>query len=200
MPPPTTLDDRQTLIDAGLVVLRGRGAESFTVNEVLAEAGLSTRAFYRHFASKEALVLAIYEQDSRRSSARLRDRMTASGSIRGALEVWIDETLALGFAPSRARRTRPLAREGLHLQAQFPREFAKIVAGIIDPLVAVLRLVPTPDPERDARTMHTITWSLVQEKLVGGKVTRDEARSLALRFCLPVIGEQPERRDRGTMP
>jgi AcrR family transcriptional regulator len=189
MPAPTTLDDRQALIDAGLALLRGHGAETFTVNDVLVEAGLSTRAFYRHFASKEALVLAVYEQDARRSSARLRDRMTASGSIRGALEVWIDETLALGFAPARAKRTRPLAREGLHLQAQFPQEFAKIVAGIIDPLVAVLRLVPTADPERDARTMHTICWSLVQEKLAGGKLTREEARAHARRFCLPVIGE-----------
>jgi AcrR family transcriptional regulator len=191
MPAPTTLDDRQALIDAGLVVLRGRAADTFTVNDVLSEAGLSTRAFYRHFASKEALVLAIYEQDARRSCARLRARMTDSGSIRGALDVWIDEMLALGFTPARAKRTRPLAREGLHLQAQFPQEFANIVAGVIDPLVAVLRLVPTDDPERDARTMHAITWSLVQEKLAGGKLTRDAARAHALRFCLPVIGEAP---------
>src|SRR5207248_1956283 len=83
-----------------------------------------TRAFYRHFGSKDELILAIYKRDSLASCAKLRDRMAASKSARAALEVWIDETLALGFAASRARRIRPLAKEGLRLQAQFPREFA----------------------------------------------------------------------------
>src|SRR3954469_16943341 len=109
----TRAHERRALIDAGLAVLRRRGSEGCTVADVLAEAGLSTRAFYRHFGSKDELILAIYKRDSLASSARLRDRMTASTSARVALEVWIDETLALGFAASRARRTRPLAQEGL---------------------------------------------------------------------------------------
>ena len=191
----TGLDERKALIDAGLSVLRRAGSEGFTVGDVLTEAHLSTRAFYRHFGSKDELVLAVYERESLASQKRMRDRMTASGSVRGALEVWIDETLALAFSPSRAKRTRPLAREGLRLEAQFPNEFARIVAGILDPLVAVLRLVPTPTPEWDARTMHTITWSLVQSKLAGVDITREQAREHALRFCLPVIG-QPERHER----
>jgi AcrR family transcriptional regulator len=185
------LDEQKALMDAGLAVLRGFGSDGCTVAAVLAEAGLSTRAFYRHFGSKDELILAIYKRDSLASCAKLRDRMTASKNARAALEVWIDETLALGFASSRARRTRPLAKEGLRLQAQFPREFAVIVAGILDPLVALLQVVPTQDPERDARSMHAITWGLVEDKLAGDAITRYEARAHALRFCLPVIGEQP---------
>jgi AcrR family transcriptional regulator len=185
------LDEQKALMDAGLTVLRGFGSDGCTVAAVLAEAGLSTRAFYRHFGSKDELILAIYKRDSLASSTKLRDRMTATGSARAALEVWIDETLALAFAPSRVKRTRPLAKEGLRLQAQFPKEFAVIVAGVLDPLVALLRVVPTKDPERDARSMHAVTWGLVADKLAGDPITRDEARAHALRFCLPVIGEKP---------
>ena len=192
----TAVDEQRVLMDAGLAVLRRSGTAGCTVADVLAEAGLSTRAFYRHFASKDALILAIYKRDSLASCAKLRERMSAATSARAALEIWIDETLALGFASSRARRTRPLAKEGLRLQAEFPREFAQIVAGVLDPLVALLRVVPTDDPERDARSMHAITWALVEDKLAGEALTREEARSHALRFCLPVIGEQPERRER----
>ena len=51
----TVVDEQQALIDAGLAVLRRNGSEGLTVNDVLAEAELSTRAFYRHFDSKRAL-------------------------------------------------------------------------------------------------------------------------------------------------
>jgi AcrR family transcriptional regulator len=187
----TKTDERRALIDAGLTVLRRRGSEGCTVADVLAEAGLSTRAFYRHFTSKDELVLAIYERDARPTHARLRERLDAVASSRAALEVWIDETLALGFDTRRARRTQPLAREGLRLQAEFPREFAAMEAGVIDPLVAVLRAFPAADPERDARSIHAVAWALVEERFAGGTLTFEEAKAHVLRFCLPAIGEKP---------
>jgi AcrR family transcriptional regulator len=185
---PAHLDERRALIDAGISVLRRSGSEGCTVADVLEEAGLSTRAFYRHFGSKDELVLAIYEYDARATQTRLRDRMDAAGSPRAALEVWIDETLALGFDTRRARRTRPLAKEGLRLQAEFPKQFSAIVKGVIDPLAGVLRAFPAAHPERDARSIHAVAWALVAERLAGGSLSRDEAKAHVLRFCLPVIG------------
>jgi AcrR family transcriptional regulator len=182
-----TADEKRVLIEAGLAVLRRRGTEGCTVAAVLTEAGLSTRAFYRHFDSKDTLILAIYEHDSHATQARLRARLDAAISARAALELWIDETLALGFDARRARRTRPLAREGMRLEAEHPAEFARIVTDVLDPLVGVLRRAKSPEPERDARSIHAVTWSLVEEKLAGGAITRDEARAHALRFCRAAI-------------
>src|SRR3954451_14132484 len=93
----TRASERRALIDAGLAVLRRRGSDGCTVADVLAEAGLSTRAFYRHFASKDELVLAIYERDARPPHGRRPETLAAARSPRAALDVWIDETLALGF-------------------------------------------------------------------------------------------------------
>src|SRR5215212_7178075 len=112
------VDEQQALIDAGLAMLRRRGSDGLTVNDVLAEAGLSTRAFYRHFDSKDALVLAIYAHDADRARNQMQKRLNDAPSPRAALDIWIDETLGLGFDGRRAARTRPLAREGQRLQAE----------------------------------------------------------------------------------
>src|SRR3954452_25587654 len=99
----------RVFVEAGLEVLRRTGAQRLTVAEVLAEAHRSTRAFYRHFASKDELLLAIYEHDARTSVAGLRGEIATASSARDALLVWIDATLHLAFDPPRARRTRVLA-------------------------------------------------------------------------------------------
>ena len=183
-----TADEQRVLIDAGLAVLRRAGSEGLTVADVLTEAGLSTRAFYRHFDSKDALVLAIYAHDSRRVSDAMRRRLALANTPRAALESWVDETLALGFDSRRARRTRPLAREGSRLKAEFPAEFSAIEAALLDPLVTVLRALRSPDPERDARSIHAITWSLVDERMQGSKITQADARAHVLRFARAGFG------------
>jgi AcrR family transcriptional regulator len=180
-------EEVDALIDAALVVLRRGGAEHCTVAEVLREAGLSTRAFYRHFASKDELVLAVYERDATASHARLRAAMTAAPSPKSAVELWVDETLALAFDTRRARRTRVLAHEGARLQHDFAPEFDAIVRGIVDPLAEALANV-SEQPDVDARTIHAIAWSFVEAKLRGDTVTRAEARAHILRFCLPALG------------
>lgn len=181
-------DEERALVEAGLAVLRRQGSDGLTVGEVLAEAGLSTRAFYRHFDSKDSLILAIFAYDAKRAREQMGKRLAACETPRAALDVWIDETLALAFDTRRASRTRPLAREGLRLQSHFPGEFDAILAGMLDPLVGVLRALETPDPVRDARSMHAVTWELVVERLHGSPVNRAQARAHVDRFCLPALG------------
>ncbi|MGQ0823708.1 MAG: TetR/AcrR family transcriptional regulator [Actinomycetota bacterium] len=183
-------DEVDTLVTAGLHVLARLGADALTVAEVLTEAGLSTRAFYRHFGSKDELLLAVYERDADATRERVRARLDGLPTTRAAIEAWIDETLALGFDPRRARHTRTLAREGLRLQGEFPAEFAAIVAGVLEPLVEALQHVWGAHPERDARTIHAICWELVSEKLAGTDITLADARAHVLRFCGPVLGKR----------
>src|SRR5690348_14907156 len=113
-------------IDAGLAVLGRKGADRLTVADVLGEAHRSTRAFYRHFRSKDELVLAIYEREAQESMGRLRRRLRRDAGPRAALESWVDETLALAYDTARARRTGVLANEAKRLQQEYPTEFAAI--------------------------------------------------------------------------
>jgi AcrR family transcriptional regulator len=191
-------DEVGRLVASGLAVLRRSGVAGLTVNDVLAEAGLSTRAFYRHFASKNELVLAVFEHDSSRSNSRLADAVANAETARAAFEAWLDENLALVFEPRRARRTRTLWLEGSRLRNEFPQEFDAIVAGQLAPLVEVLRrgladgTFPTARPEGDARSIHAVVWDLVERHLGGAqKLDRDEVRAHVLRFCLPALGAKP---------
>src|SRR3954462_752635 len=99
-------DDVQLLVASGRKLLHRDGAADMTIADVLTEAGLSTRAFYRHFASKSDLLLAIYDDELERSRPRLQRRLDAAADPREGLEAWIDELLATGFEPRRNERTR----------------------------------------------------------------------------------------------
>jgi len=185
------------LIEAALTVLRTHGTAGFTVAAVLAEAGLSTRAFYRHFASKDELLLAVFDADTEVVAARVDRAIDASVDPRAALDAWIDQQLALAYAPRRSRRTQVLWTEGRRLQLDHPDEFARIVAAVLAPLERVLAAglangaFPDTDPARDARAIHAVTWDLVESRLAGGTDSLAAARAQVLRFCLPALGARP---------
>jgi AcrR family transcriptional regulator len=186
--------EARVLVQAGMAVLRRSSAKTLTVAEVLEEAGMSTRAFYRHFQSKDELILAVYQHDNRRSVERLRSRVAAAASTLDALEEWIHYALGLGFAPRRARRTMTLWREGGRLWAQYPGEYNAIVDGLVEPLTEVLErgrhdgTFPVADPHLDALSIHAVVWRLIERKL-GGDDSLDLASASAyvLRFCLPAL-------------
>ena len=184
------------LMDAGLAVLARDGA-AFTVASVLREADMSTRAFYRHFQSKDELVVAVYERDAEETIVRLAKRVGEAVEPRGAVDVWVDEILALVYDSRRVRRTSPLASESARLQSQFPHVFARILERQLEPLEDALErgrvdgTFPATDPTADARSIHAVTWAVIEQRMLGHRRNRAEARDHILRFCLPALGARP---------
>ena len=68
-------DDRQGIIDAAYGCLYEPHSGPIPVAAILERAGLSTRAFYRHFSSKDELFLAMLRQEADALAGRL-DRIT----------------------------------------------------------------------------------------------------------------------------
>ncbi len=54
-------DRRARLVDAGLSLFGTEGWANTTIERLCAEAGVATRSFYEEFASREALLKAVYE-------------------------------------------------------------------------------------------------------------------------------------------
>jgi AcrR family transcriptional regulator len=187
-------DDVQVLVAAGRKLLHRDGAADMTIADVLTEAGLSTRAFYRHFASKSDLLLAIYDNEVDRYTPRLQRRLDAATTARAGLEAWIDELLAAGFEPRRGERTRAMFTWAIPLQQEFPVEFAAVRDALTGPLEAVLEAgrtdgsFPNAEPRRHAQFIRALTWQLVEERLSGAAIDVAEARDEVLRFCLPALG------------
>ena len=72
--------ERQLLLDASVRVMSENGYDGTSVNDILEEAGLSTRAFYRQFDSKQALLTALIERE--------RDRVAHSPRAGGQERRW----------------------------------------------------------------------------------------------------------------
>jgi AcrR family transcriptional regulator len=192
------------LISAALRLMRRKGSASATVADVLSEAGLSTRAFYRHFRSKEELFLAVFERDSAQSSHRMEEQLAGLADPHARLEGWITEVLSLAYAAPRARRTRVLAHEASSLRGSHPAELAAINRAVLLPLERILEqgreqgVFPLARPEEDARFIHAVTWSLVELQLAGqGPPDASAARDQVLRFCYPALGARIEPASEG---
>ncbi|HWS47995.1 MAG TPA: TetR/AcrR family transcriptional regulator [Acidimicrobiia bacterium] len=83
------------LLDAGLEVMRRCGTASRPrVADIVAAAGLSNDAFYRHFASKEALVAAILDDGSMRLASYLTHQMAKASTPHEKVRSWVDGVLA----------------------------------------------------------------------------------------------------------
>ncbi|MCY1222556.1 Bacterial regulatory protein, tetR family [compost metagenome] len=58
-------DARQRIVDTAYELFARRGIRDVGVNELISRAGVAKATFYRHFASKDELVLAFLEQRDR---------------------------------------------------------------------------------------------------------------------------------------
>jgi AcrR family transcriptional regulator len=96
------------LVQASLDVIRRTGCLEPTVGEIVRAAGSSNKAFYRHFRSRDELLLAILEQGLRVQFTKLEERMAQAGSALDRVRCWIWEILGRAVDPEAAAATRPL--------------------------------------------------------------------------------------------
>ncbi|HEY3810977.1 MAG TPA: TetR/AcrR family transcriptional regulator, partial [Acidimicrobiales bacterium] len=175
--------------------LRRHEGEEATVADILLQAGLSTRAFYRHFETKEDVIRSLYERDAESFGAHLRRRVEAAPNPDEAVAVWVNEMLGLAYDRRRAERVSALSS---------PMVF-RVIAGtraqqlgtdlLAQPLRAVLEEgVATGwfthvEPELDTRTIQAITWAAVTWARTGEiKLSRREAAEHVLRFSRAALG------------
>jgi AcrR family transcriptional regulator len=79
------------LLDAALEVMRRGGtAARPRVADIVAAAGLSNEAFYRHFPSKDALVAALLEDGAERLASYVAHQMAKEPSPAGQVRRWVE--------------------------------------------------------------------------------------------------------------
>jgi len=188
-------EEIRLLLDAATAVMRRNAYEAATVQDILDEAGLSSRAFYRHFQSKDDLVRALLRREAEAAARSIEGRVSAAGSPREGLEEWLDALLGFAFDARRARRVGMLRSEVGRKASGYPEEQRYARELTMAPLVAVLGAgqrdgsFPRAVPEHDAMTIHAMTSDLWQSILDGHvSMTRQEALDHLLRFALPALG------------
>lgn len=185
--------ERTNLFRAAFAVMRRSGYANANINDILAEAKISTRAFYRHFASKDDLLIAMFREHAELTRQRLEAAVATAGSPVEQLLTWIDHILDMGYDSRRSRVARLFASN--LVRATFEDAGHEAIANLYAPLHGVLVNgtergdFPTCDPDADAGSIHAVVWRLFTDAMHGrSTLDREQARQHVLRFVLPALG------------
>jgi AcrR family transcriptional regulator len=164
-------DEVRRLIDAGVAVMRdGNGAEP-RVSEIVTRAGLSNQAFYRHFRSKDELLLAILDDGLRQLVGYLEHQMAKERSGLGQVRRWVEGILAQAVSAEAAEATRGVVVNTARLGQLFPEEFRRSEEVIKTPVRAAIERaveqdeLAAADPERDAEAAYRLVMGTMQSCL-----------------------------------
>jgi AcrR family transcriptional regulator len=187
-------DEVGRLIDAALAVMRKRGTTSRPrVSDIVAAAGLSNDAFYRHFHSKDALVTAILEDGAERLESYLAHQMAEESTPEGQVRRWVGGVLAQA-SEEMAESTLAVLWNGGSVEDGSGRHFATRPLGALlhEPLAAL----GSRDPVFDASLAAHATLGKLSEYLWRRATpTRADVDHIA-EFCLAAVTGRDAKRAR----
>lgn len=164
-------------------MLERTGFEGFKVASVIRAAGSSTKAFYRHFGSKDAMLLALLLDETKRASDRFAARVASARSPTEAVNVWIATMIGSAARADLAARARLFASLG-QINSGFPSQVLEARLPMLAPLVAALEdglrsgEFPLADPEVDARLIMPLCGGVLRD-LLDGTTTSTVADAIA---------------------
>jgi AcrR family transcriptional regulator len=191
-------DVRHAIVVAASEVIRELGVRGLSIAVVLDRAELSTRAFYRHFDSKDQLVAEIFLEMARAEKRRLRRKMAKAANPVEAVAAWIDGRLDLAFDENTKSDLRGLSLEAQSQMFASPGLVQPAYAEMLTPLVEQLRRGQADgvfhgiDPVADAQSIQGVVWTSTERQWATGDCERAEVRQRALRFCLRGLGVRAE--------
>jgi AcrR family transcriptional regulator len=128
----------ERLVRAAFTIIEKTGGLDPKVSDILAEAGLSNQAFYRHFRSKHELLVAVLDEGIRRLANYLSARMATAAEPSTAIREWVRGMAAQTQDPAGAKASRPFALARGRLAEAFPAEVAQTRAQLTASLRSAL--------------------------------------------------------------
>ncbi|MGA2838463.1 MAG: TetR/AcrR family transcriptional regulator [Acidimicrobiales bacterium] len=178
-------DEVRRLIDAGRTVMRRCGTDSRPrVADIVAEADLSNEGFYRHFASKDALVAAILDDGTERLIGYLAHQMDKESTAEGRVRRWVEGILSQATDEESAATTLAVlwnaASLGQTMSASHVSTSARLATLLHQPLVELHGV----DPEFDAELVAHAVVGRLNDLLWGRRSTTRAETDRVVGFCL----------------
>lgn len=196
--PPSPLSpaaERAKIMEAAYRVLAANEGAAISIADVLSAAELSTRAFYRHFDSKDGLLLAMFRRDADRVLAELQTASASAPSAAEALRSWIGGMLRLAADPRRRRRALVLDSAEVIRAKGYHAERARYEAAEVAALAQILHRghgdgsFPLARPATDAAYIRAALQQAVGEQLSQTAAAgAEEAAELVVGFALRALG------------
>jgi AcrR family transcriptional regulator len=182
-------DEVRRLLDAGLTVMRRCGTTSRPrVADIVAEAGLSNDAFYRHFQSKEALVAAILDDGSTRLASYLVHQMAKAPTPEDKVRRWVEGVMSQAADAEIAASTLAVMWNGATVGGSFGAARPSTTAPLAALLEEPVSDAGSNDPAGDAALCaHAVVGVLSDCLWAERKPTRAQIAHVT-EFCLRAIG------------
>ena len=189
------VDDRRRIMEAAYRSLSEPHRGPIRMSVILRAAGVSSRAFYRHFRSKDDLFLALLMHGADDITARV-DRVAADavGSPADQLAAWIGEVFDLLVDPRQRMQMSVIDSEEVRAAQGYRELREQLHAGRERSLAEILRRgradgsFPLADPDHDAVAISAlvsrIMTGLAPEDLLAVK----QAQGRLLDFALRAVG------------
>ncbi len=186
------LDDRQReateeverILAAAVRVMERVAPEAPRVSDIVAEAGSSNKAFYRYFAGKDDVILAVMERGVAIVVSYLQHQMAKEPAPAGKVRRWIEGALAQVADPHLISMSRAAAGQ-ISATANVD---AEIMQPMRDLLTEPVAAVGSSDVRRDADAVFYCTAAAMRRYLDSADRPGPDDIDHLVRFCLRGLG------------
>ncbi|MGB9305804.1 MAG: helix-turn-helix domain-containing protein [Mycobacterium sp.] len=189
------LDDRQReateeverILAAAVRVMERAAPEAPRVSDIVAEAGSSNKAFYRYFAGKDDLILAVMERGVGIVVSYLQHQMAKEAKPQDQVARWIEGTLAQVADPHLISMSRAAAGQ-MSAATNWRVAEREMMRPLRDLLMEPIAALGSTDVDRDVEAVFGSTAATMR-RYVGSAERPDDADIEHLvRFCLHGLG------------
>jgi AcrR family transcriptional regulator len=205
VPRARSVERLERLVAAARDLANAEGSATFTVAEVSRAAGLSLKSFYRCFAAKDDLLVALLEEDSRLGAEILGASVDAEVDPSARLRAYVLGVFELLTHPGALGYARVLVQEHRRLAEERPESLRAALAPMVDVLAVEIAharesgVARSSDPARDAQTIFVLVLEGIHEVALGRAEPLEQA-SYLWRFCAAALRLDPGPTDQEVDP
>jgi len=157
------------------------------VSDIVAQAGSSNKAFYRYFAGKDDVILAVMERGVAIVVSYLQHQMDKEATPAGKVRRWIEGALAQVADPHLISMSRAAAGQ-ISATANWRAADDEIMSPMRDLLTAPIAALGSTDVRRDADTVFRCTVATMRRHLDSTDRPSPADIDHLVRFCLRGLG------------
>ena len=185
------LDDRQReateeverILAAAVRVMERVAPEPPRVSDIVVEARSSNKAFYRYFAGKDDLILAVMERGVAIVVSYLQHQMAKESNAHDKIARWIEGTLAQVAQPELISKSRAAAGQ-MSAGANWRAADQEMMHPLRDLLIEPIAMLGSADVERDVDAVFCCTAATMRRYMGSAERPGPEDIAHVVRFCL----------------
>ena len=189
------LDDRQReateeverILAAAVRVMERVAPEPPRVSDIVTEAGSSNKAFYRYFAGKDDLILAVMERGVAIVASYLEHQMAKESGPRNKVARWIEGALAQVADPHLISMSRAAAGQ-MSAATNWRAAEQEMMRPLRDLLVEPVAALGSTDVDRDVEAVFSCTAATMRRYVGSSDRPGPDDIAHVVTFCLRGLG------------